>query len=294
VKSFQRSCLRGKLGLVVSGTQGGGKSATIDMLMGRQFMEPSHAIRYMPEDTFFEEDEQHIIQDFRRAAVRHWPHHMFERGTPTSSVETCKMYVKIAGVSVQVVELPSMEMHVEREEINGLVMRSETGRFEDVVRNVLDDTIDLVLLVERLDDFPQQRVAKMCRKLQRLYGDTVWSRTVAVLTHGRSLPPAGTHYDDLVAERVDQIQALVQRASGDSAAAVPVVVVENSASCPRDSSTGRPTLPNDTDFQLRLVEALERVLAAHHRVDSLKAVGMRKWWLRYAGAVIVCWLISRL
>jgi hypothetical protein len=294
VKSYQRSSLCGKLGIVVVGAQGGGKSATVDMLMGRQFMEPSHAIRYMPEDTFFEEKEQRIIQDFRRAAVKHWPHHMFERGTPTSSIETCKMYVKVAGVSLQVIELPSMEMHVERVEINGLVLSSETGRFDEVVRSILDDAIDLVLLVERLDDFPRERVAKICRKLQRLYGDNVWSRTVVVLTHGYSLPPAGTLYEDLVTERVDEIQALVRRISGDSAAAVPVVVVENSASCPRDPSTGRPVLPNGADFQVRLVEAMEHVLAAHHGVDSLTAVGMRKWWQHYAGAAILCWLISRL
>jgi hypothetical protein len=294
VGTYQRCARRSKLGIVVYGSQGAGKSATADMLMGRQFMEPSHAIRYIPEDSFFDEKEQRIIRDFRRAAVKHWPHPMFERGTPTSSNEVCKMYVKVAGVSVQVAELPSMETHIERAEVNGIVLTSESGRFETVVRDIAGDEVELVLLVERLDQFPSNRVLKKCRKLHRLYGDKVWSRTVIILTHGCCLPPTGVNYEDLVGQREREIQSYVRRVSGDRRTAVLVVVVENSASCPVDEITGRPKLPNGADFQIQFVEALETILSQQQGSNSLRTVGLKKWWQHYVGAAILCWLISRL
>jgi Calponin homology (CH) domain len=294
VRTYQRWARRSKLGIVVYGSQGSGKSATMDMLMGRQFMEPSHAIRYMPEDSFFDEKEQRIIRDFRRAAVKHWPHPMFERGTPTSSNEVCKMYVKIAGVSVQVAELPSMETHIERAEVNGILLTYESGRFETVVRHIAGDEVELVLLVERLDQFSGNRVIKMCRKLHRLYGDKVWSRTVVILTHGCCLPPTGVNYEDLVGQREREIQSYVRRVSGDPSNDVPVVIVENSASCAVDETTGRPKLPNGTDFQLQFVEALETILSQQQGSKSLRSVGLKRWWQHYVGAAILCWLISRL
>jgi hypothetical protein len=295
VKTHQRLSWRAKLCLLVAGSQGSGKSATVDMLMGRTFMPASHAFGLMANDLDYNEVEQKILQQTRRAAHRHWPHLRFERGVAMFSDLVCKLYVKLSGVSMQVIELPAIEKHIESSAPNGLVQHTCSGEYKDVKEAVQGDEVDLVLFVERLDEFASDRFTRAYRNLHRLYGTKVWRRTVAVLTHGHCLPPDGLgSYDEYVARQTYELQRCVQRVSGDPAAAVPVVVVENSEECPVSEETGRPVLPNGVDFRARLLVALELVLARHQEVARLRPAGVKRWWEEYLIVAIGLWLVTRI
>jgi hypothetical protein len=39
---------------------------------------------------------------------------------------------------------------------------------------------------------------------------------------------------------------------------------------------------------------LETILSQQQGSNSLRTVGLKKWWQHYVGAAILCWLISRL
>lgn len=294
VGSFQQLSWRPKLSIGVAGTQGSGKSATIDTIMGRPFMPATHALAYMPADEDFGDEEQERIQLVRRATAEVSPRYMFERGTPLSSEDVCKMYVKIAGVSVQVVELPSIETHVVGVEQNEVVLEKTTGEYGTVLRDLQGEEMDIVLVVERLDDFLDNRFMMLCRKLLRLYGEKLWSRVQVVLTHGSVLPPNGLSFEEFVAQRSHRAQCCVRDVSGDRSLSVPVVVVENSASCPTDSATGRPILPNGVDCQARLVTSLELLLARHQGMEPLPPAGMKRWWEDYAVVMVIFLLLTQI
>lgn len=294
VRSFQRLSWSGRLGVLVAGTQGSGKSATVDTIFGRKFMPATHVFNYMPADSDFEEPERRRIQDHRQASHAIWPHRVFERGVPVPLDHVCKMYAKVSGVSIRVTELPSMENHIEATEPNGLVLFTKTGSYDEVLAEVQDSLEDIVLLVERLDDFHRSRFQKLCRKLHRMYGEQVWARTVLVLTHGWSVPPDGLSFDEFVAQRSHAMQCCVRDISGDSSASIPTIVVENSQNCEQDSESGHPVLPNGTNFKERLLNAMEFTLAKHQGSEPIRACGVRRWWENYALGALVFFLVTRL
>jgi hypothetical protein len=294
VQSYQRLSWDGKLGILVAGTQGSGKSATVDMVFGRQFMPPTHAFGFMPKDDEFLEPERRRIQMHRRASSLYWPHRLFERGVPDPLDRVCKLYVKIAGVSVRVTELPSMETHTEATEPNGLVVYTKTGTYEEVLAELQNDDEDLALLVERLDDFQRDRFRGLARKLHRMYGERLWARTIVVLTHGTAMPPDGLSFDELVAQQSHAVLCCIRDICGDSSVIVPVLVVENSQSCAVDSETGRPMMPNGADFQTRLLSTMEFVLARNQGSDPLRPSGMKQWWETYALGALAFFLVTRL
>lgn len=294
VQSYQRFSWSGKLGVLVAGTQGSGKSATVDTIFGRPFMPTSHAFNCMPADDEFLPPERRRAKEHRRASYAHWPHRLFERGVPVPLDHVCKMFAKISGVSVRVTELPSMEDHVEAAEPNGLVLLTKTATYEDVLSNVQGSLEDIVLLVERLDDFQRDRFRRICRKLHRIYSEGVWARTVVVLTHGAAMPPDGLSFDELVAQRSHAVQCCVREISGDSSANIPTIVVENSQGCAQDEETGRPLLPNGADFQARLLTTMEFVLAKHQGSEALTPGGVKRWWENYVIGAIVFFLVTRL
>lgn len=293
-RSFQRLSWSGRLGILVVGTQGSGKSATVDTIFGRNFMPATHVLNYMPADCEFAKPERRRIQEHRQASYAIWPHRLFERGVPVPLDQVCKMYVKVAGVSIRVTELPSMENHIEAAEPNGLVLFTKTGSYEEVLADVQNSLEDIVLLVERLDGFHRKRFQKLCRKLHRIYGEHVWARTVLVLTHGWSVPPDGLSFDEFVAQRSHTMQCCVRDISGDSSASIPTIVIENSQNCGQDSESGHPVLPNGTDFKERLLNTMEFTLAKHQGSEPIRACGVRRWWENYALGALVFFLITRL
>lgn len=294
VGSFQQLSWRAKLSIAVAGTQGSGKSATIDTILGRPFMPGTHALAYMPADGEFCQEEIDRIQLVRRATAEAWPRHIVERGTPLASEDVCKMYVKIAGVAVQVVELPSMESHVVGIEENDAVLEATAGQNEAVARDLQGEEMDVVLVVERLDDFDDGRFMRQCRRLLRLYGENLWSRVQVVLTHGSTFPPDGLSFDEFVAQCSHSAQCCVRDVSGDRTISVPVVIIENSSSCPTDRSTGCPVLPNGVDFRSRVINSLELLLARHQGMEPLPPTGMKRWWEDYAVVMVVFLLLTRI
>lgn len=294
VLSFRRLSWSGGLGIVVAGTQGSGKSATIDSLFGRKFMPSSHNMGFIPADEEFDGEEREVIMDYRRASALNWPGQLFERDIPLPSTAVCKMYTKVAGVEVKVVKIPSMESRLMAISQSGVATTFVTGIYHEVQNDVQRDAVHVLLLVERLDALPLERFRGVCKKVHRLYGDKVWTRAVVVLTHGACLPPDGLSFEELVARRSHEVVCCIRDVAGDKSVAVPTVVVENSSSCPRDEDTGLPVLPNGAEFHVRLLNTMEFILAKHQGADALRPIAPRRWWEDYAIVGLGIFLLSRL
>lgn len=294
VLSFKRLSWTGNMTIVVAGSQGSGKSATVDTIMGRRFMPSSHALGFIPADEEFNERGRRVLQQYRYASALHWPNQLFERGCPVPSEKVCKMYVKIAGVSVQVMELPSMERRVKTILPGGSVSSFQTGTFESVQKDVQRDQVHFLMLVERLDEMPMDRFKHVCRKVHNLYGEKVWSRVVVVLTHGACLPPDRMSFEELVAKRSHEVICCIREVSGDRNMAVPTVVVENSHSCAKNPQTDRSILPNGADFLIRLLNTMEFILAKHQGADAMRPTAPRRWWEDCALVLVAFIILTRI
>lgn len=293
VRKYKQNSWRGGFSVVVAGSQGSGKSATVDLIMGRTFMPSSHAFSVVLDDDDFEEEELQLIQHYRKFRARNWPRRFAELGTPLPSDEVCKMYVKLSGISVQVIELPSMEEQFEGVDVGGRVLMMQTGKLSSVLPVIQSEESDLALLIERLDDFPIERFTGSCRKLQKIYGDLVWKRTIVILTHGNCLPPDNTTYDEMVSLQCHAILKTVKDVAGDPEISVPIVVVENSAHCPLDPETNRPVLPNGEDFKTTLTTVIQNVLENVQGSKPIRPATRKRWWEDYAIMAVVFLLLSR-
>lgn len=294
VQTYKSISWRGSFGIVVAGSQGAGKSATVDLIMGRPFMPASHAMSIMLDDNDFDEDEQKIIQEYRNFRAKTWPRQFVERGTPLPADEVCKMYVKVSGVSIQVIELPSMEELFVGFDTYGRAFSRNTGSLSDVLLEIRSDKSDIVLLVEQLNEFPPKRFERSCRKLQRIYGNKVWERTIVILTHGHSLPPDSTTYDEIVECRRNTVLNAVREVSGNPHVLLPIVVVENSTNCPCHPISGQPVLPNGEEFKMSLLSSLQATISKLQGADPMKPSGLKRWWEDYAIMGVVFLLLSRI
>lgn len=287
-----QECLR----VLVTGSQGGGKSATVNRIMGRALVPETHALSIVLEDEAFLEHECAHLKMNRRFMAENWPCQAYETGISLASDKVCKTHTKVRGTVIDVTEIPSMEQPIESVSESGIMISGCLGTYEEILDALQGETIDFVLLVERLDDFESSSFRGSYRTLHKIYGERVWTRTLVVLTHGESLPPDGISYDMWVGNRTHEVQKAVQRVSGNEKAEVTVVITENSSHCAKNDQ-GVCVLPNGSELVQAFLSAFDTLLdtsAAATGSSPLRAVPVRRWWENYVLLGMVGIILSQL
>lgn len=283
-----------KCTVVVAGPQGGGKSATVARLLGRVGPRESHALACVRDGLEMGEVDREDRRKLRHLRSRCFPIVPIEVNVPYGSADVERTHVKLDGKTVSFVELPSMERSLEYEDGMGAEVIAHYGQFENVVEEVQGELADYVLLVERLDDLDEKRLRRMVERLQRLYGRRVLEKTVVVLTHGQELPPSDLLYEVWVFDRVRAVKEVLEKVSGERRPMqVPVVVFENSGNCTKDGS-GRPVLPNGTDFLQRFLEEFLAVAKRNEASPPLMPIPTKRWWEDYVILGGVAFLVMHL
>lgn len=294
VNTAKTKVSKNKLEIVFTGSQGSGKSSTIETLMGRSFAPRSHPLRLVLDEEYLAEEAQVELQNARQLKKAAWPACAAEYDIPVPSDTTTRQYVKVSGVSVHVTELPSMESYAVRAHHDGELWVGNTGEVDKVCRELRHDEIDLVVVVERLDENGSDKLLDSLRKIRKLFGNPVWRRTLLVLTHGYCLPPDGLTYEQFTTSRRAEVDLCVRRVSGVHYVPLPVVVAENSRSCPRESSSGLRVLPDGNLFHGQLVDALEQILLGLPDEEPLLSVKFRRRWSKYFVVCVGLALLSRM
>eukprot|EP00188_Purpureofilum_apyrenoidigerum_P000868 Plantae.Rhodophyta-Purpureofilum_apyrenoidigerum.ctg14352.p1 GENE.Plantae.Rhodophyta-Purpureofilum_apyrenoidigerum.ctg14352~~Plantae.Rhodophyta-Purpureofilum_apyrenoidigerum.ctg14352.p1 ORF type:complete len:575 (+),score=86.89 Plantae.Rhodophyta-Purpureofilum_apyrenoidigerum.ctg14352:208-1932(+) len=291
VQAFKRVSTKRTLSFLVTGTMGSGKSATINTILGRYAMPHRHKMTFVTEDAMFDEEE--IFDRKRQRDYLCDPLLRFKLQPGTvSNTSVCKAYVKMQGVSVSFTEIPSMERTVTGTADGQCLMESLMGDPETVRRDVGTDHFDLVLLVERLDDYDTKSVATVCQHLSALFGEHVWDHAVLIYTHGSSFPPEQYTYAEHQSRCIQSTREIIaQYSHGRSGSLLPSVVVENSLSCKIDSQSSQPTLPDGLPFKPRLLRAMETVLIEQHG-EELLMKQKRPWWESWVIGSLVVWFVA--
>lgn len=293
-EAVKRGCGRRRLRILVAGTMGSGKSATIDQLVGRRTATQRHNVTLRLSDAEIREaaPEKDALEDIVGARARH--EEIVQRLHPIRPYESARMpcdavatyYVKVADVLCEITELPSMERYLADDE-DGLSVWGFSGRREHVLERIRDREFEVALLVERLDLFRARARAAVFEQLQHVFGERLWERSVVVLTHGYSLPPEGLTFEENLARRMHVVQEAACRTCGRANMRVPVSAVENSDACPV-SDSGERILPDGTAFMARLASLCEGVIVKQHARKPLLRVqpsAVRRWnWRRLAWA----------
>mmetsp|Transcript_11985 Transcript_11985/g.36503 ORF Transcript_11985/g.36503 Transcript_11985/m.36503 type:complete len:568 (+) Transcript_11985:159-1862(+) len=208
VRLFKRVSTKRTLSILVAGTMGCGKSATIHTILGRYAMPHRHKMTFVTEDAMYDEDE--VFDRKRQRDYLSDPLLRFKlQPGKNSNTNVCKAYVKMQGVSINFTEIPSMEKVITGTADGQCLMESSIGDPEAVRHDVGTDRFDLVLLVERLDDYNAMSVATVCGHLTNLFGERVWDHAVLVYTHGSSLPPEQTTYAEHKSRCIQNTQEIV-------------------------------------------------------------------------------------
>lgn len=281
--------------VVVAGPQGGGKSATVRRLLGRVGPCESHALACVRESVEMGEVDREDDRKLRHLRARCFPIVPVEVNVPYGCAEVERSHVKVDGKMVSFVELPSMETSLEYEDRMGAEIIAQFGQFSDVIEEVQGDLVHYVLLVERLDELDENRLRRMVGRLQRLYGNRVLEKAVVVLTHGQELPPSGLSYEVWAFDRVRLVRDVLEKISGERRQVqVPVVMFENSDNCKTDEGSGRPVLPDGTDFLQRFSEEFQVVAKRNEASPPLMPIPTKRWWEDYAIIGGVAFLVMRL
>lgn len=281
VRDMVRTQGRG-LGIVMVGSQGGGKSATVGRLLGRRGLPESHALAYVGKQG----DDERMYRHIRALS---WPVVPFEWNVPVASREVDRVYVKVGGHVVSFVELPSMEKDLEHVDGAAVEMKAELGKFERVVAEVQGDVVDYVILCERLDEVEVNRLRRVVARTVRLYGSAVVDRMMVVLTHGQADPPDGMPYQVWVFDRIRVVKEVLRKWGP---AEVGVVVVENSANCRIDE--GALVLPDGTAFMNSFLDEFSRLVDRGKRVPLISPIPCKRWWEDYVALFGIAMLIMRL
>eukprot|EP00177_Eucheuma_denticulatum_P001446 GFKZ01002605.1.p1 GENE.GFKZ01002605.1~~GFKZ01002605.1.p1 ORF type:complete len:484 (+),score=63.08 GFKZ01002605.1:40-1491(+) len=269
-------------GIVMAGSQGGGKSATIGRVLGRRGLPESHALAYVGKQGNDEKMYRHI-----RAIS--WPVVPLEWNVPVASRDVDRVYVKVGGHVVTFVELPSMEKDLAHVDGAAVQMKTELGKFERVVAEVQGDVVEYVILCERLDEVEVNRLRSVVARVVRLYGRAVVDRMMVVLTHGQATPPDRLSYQVWVFDRVRVVKEVLRKWGR---ADVGVVVVENSANCRADG--GAVVLPDGTAFMDLFLDEFSRMVDRGKGVPLISPIPCKRWWEDYVVLFGIGMLIMRL
>lgn len=280
--------------VLVAGSQGAGKSATINQLLCRHALPHSHALTFWPTtpSTHLEAEQ---LRKYRHIGAVLWPYCPLEMDMPYPSFEVSRTYVKLGGKLLAFVELPSMETQLEFADEVGIRHERCLGDFEDIVADLQHDRPNYVLLVERMDDISEKRLGRIIRRLHRLYGRNVLQRTIVILTHGQALPPEEMSYDVWKFDCLRVVREVLRRAAGGRGTRdIPIVVFENSEKCRKNLSNGQSMLPDGTQFLPQFLEAFRSLATMVSASAALTPIPSKRWWENYVLACGVAFLVNKL
>lgn len=265
------------------GTQGGGKSACVNRVLGgRRGIPEAHALAYWGREG--ETEKQH-----RKVVAKTWPNVPLLLNMPTGGTEVERCYVKVRGGVVGFLELPSMQRDLQYIDGLGLGIEGRLGEFESVLEEVQMDCVQYLWVVERLDDVCEEKLRAVLRKMLRIYGKKALERVMVLLTHGQALPPGEMSYDVWLFDRIRIVKEILR---GVGARDVPIVVVENSEKCKKQG--GRPVLLDGTDFMARFLEEFAKLAAKTRGASALIPIPTKKWWEGYIVLIGAAFFIMRL
>ncbi|KAJ8904428.1 hypothetical protein NDN08_000946 [Rhodosorus marinus] len=292
VLAFKKASTKKRLSVLVAGAMGSGKSATIETIMGRRSMAHRHKLNLITEDYHFTPEE--ILERKKKRDLMSDPLLRFKLDAGKNpNAEVSKIYTKMHGIAVSITEVPGMEEYIAGSADGNCLIRARAGDFEGVRKSIAHDRYDLVLVVDRIDDYNPNRTLTACRSLSALFGPRVFDYCLFIFTHGSSLPPADLTYTE---HRSRCVQASLEVANKFAAGAggqlFPSAVIENSKSCPQDSKTGSPILPDGSDFLPRLHRAMETVLLSQHGLPSLVPKRKRPWWESWVLGGVALWIVT--
>jgi hypothetical protein len=271
-RSHFRRC---ELNILLAGSIGSGKSATINSLVGRYIARTNHAL------SLILSDEEILARDPERGPEiieeRSYERERLQRAHPsrkTESVpfptENVSIYnVKKNGVLLRLVEIPSTETYLLDEDKEGTKTRTNAGTREKISNELRGLDFNLIFIVERLDSYRSNGCKTVLEELKYLFGDRVWERCILVFTHGYALPPEGLTFEENLARRIHLVQEVAHRVSGRGNIYIPVCVLENSASCAKDA-TGNLILPNGSTFLDRFAVICENMLLRQKNGNGLR------------------------
>ncbi|KAM3344837.1 translocase of chloroplast 34, chloroplastic [Capsicum galapagoense] len=134
-----------------------------------------------------------------------------------------------------------------------------------IKRFLLNNTIDVLLYVDRLDSY---RVDNLDRQVVKAitdsFGKEIWRRGLVVLTHAQVSPPDGLRYDEFTSRRSEALLKIVRlgariRKQEVKASSIPVVCVENSGRCNKNELDEK-ILPNGTAWIPSLLQTITDVV----------------------------------
>lgn len=263
---FQRHCC-----LLICGSQGSGKSATLSTLFGRPIMPASHALAVRTPH----HAEARKLRHLRAVCPEGYP---VQRNIPTGSEHVDIAHVKVDDVVITIVELPAMETSAEGLEY-GCVIQSTTGDFMQVVRGVQTVMPDVVLLTERIDDFDERRFRASVRRVVRIFGRNALQRAVVVLSHGGDKPPCGMRYEVWMFDQKRRVRNVLREMVGTQGRIPGVVVFENSKACER-APGGERVLADGSDFVSMFLDEVGVIAHSPQADVNVKARGEKRWWNR--------------
>lgn len=276
---------------IVAGTQGSGKSATLRTLFTRSLLPPSNPFTFHESRGNLSESQQQEADKRRHLVAENWPNFPIADNMPFGSAKTDFAHIKVEDVVLSFVELP--EMGLAFDEVNNYedVVYLQHGTFEEVIQDVQGQNAHIVMLVERLDEFCETAFRKHVGKVRRLFGNEIFYRMIVILTHAHSYPTGDLRYEIWVFDQIRRIRESLRRV-WKHCPKVPVVLFENSESCPL--TNGRRRLPDGTDFVDQFLCSLEQVLKEGEEGFQLVPTPSKKWWEEYVVIGILALLLSRL
>ncbi|PXF46221.1 hypothetical protein BWQ96_04006 [Gracilariopsis chorda] len=276
---------------IVAGTQGSGKSATLQTLLSRTLLPPSNPFTFHDPHERMSESEQLEADKRRHLAAVNWPNFPISDNMPFGSMKTDFAHVKVDDAVLSFVELPEMGVAFDEVNNNEDVVYLEHGTFEEVMQDVQGENAHVVLLVERLDEFCETSFRSHVRKVRRLFGNEMFYRMIVILTHAHSHPTGELSYEIWVFDQIRRVRESLRKV-WKRGPKVPVVLFENSERCPLIN--GRRRLRDGTDFVDQFLSCLEQALKEGEEDFQLVPTPSKKWWEQYVVIGIAALLLSRL
>ncbi|KAK7286625.1 hypothetical protein RJT34_21756 [Clitoria ternatea] len=156
-----------------------------------------------------------------------------------------------AGFTLNIIDTPGL---IEGGYINDTAL-------DIIKRFLLNKTIDVLLYVDRLDVYRVDNLDKLvAQAITESFGKGIWNKAIVALTHAQFSPPDGLPYDEFFSRRSEALLRVVRsgariKREAFQAAAVPVVLIENSGRCNKNDSDEK-VLPNGTAWIPHLVQTI--------------------------------------
>lgn len=275
--SVAQSASQSSLGVAFAGAQGVGKTQLASALLGRCFAPGTPQLDLELPDSAYPASRLPRRQRTRALRALQWPSAPWEEVGPLAANAVTKLRVRVSGVAMSFIEVPSMRS--KREEIDGAGADAYTiGADEEQVRiDLRDERVHALVLVARADQLETSLFIDACRDVHRLFGGRVWRRVVLALSHSDALPPAGEQEQDYWS-RVAALRAAAALRPFVGDARVPIVAVDAA------SGSGVQELAN----------RVTTVISNAADDVGVEAARPKRWWEDYALTALVFLVLSRI